>query len=246
MKKRFLTIIILFTCSITLLSQEESVQQKPERMEQKEKTTELNYFENPRYQNKPKYFIAEDGNYIYHDNLYVDEYTTPNIFNMIQKLYYKDGSLKSKMTYSLFSRIKSEECDENGFLIKKEEYELKKDIKGMDYASFFEKEGWYNRSTGQTAFREEPYPLNTGEFTEMVMRCIRYTSNHSTRYIRITNIKKVPQQFLDKYGTIGEDGVKYLERRNSHSKWAKLDVVYIIDSETGTYKVNWAYILHKE
>ena len=137
------------------------------------------------------------------------------------------------MTYSLFSRIKSEECDENGFLIKKEEYELKKDIKGMDYASFFEKEGWYNRSTGQTAFREEPYPLNTGEFTEMVMRCIRYTSNHSTRYIRITNIKKVPQQFLDKYGTIGEDGVKYLERRNSHSKWAKLDVVYIIDSETG-------------
>ena len=79
MKKRFLTIIILFTCSITLLSQEESVQQKPERMEQKEKTTELNYFENPRYQNKPKYFIAEDGNYIYHDNLYVDEYTTPKM-----------------------------------------------------------------------------------------------------------------------------------------------------------------------
>ena len=33
-------------------------------MEQREKTTELNYFENPRYVNKPKKFVAEDGNYM--------------------------------------------------------------------------------------------------------------------------------------------------------------------------------------
>ncbi len=257
MKKLIFTLILLiFTCSVTLFSKKrEDVPQKPERMEQREKTTELNYFENPRYQNKPKYFIAEDGNYIYHEDLYVNEYTTPNKFNMIQKLYYKDGSLKSKMTYSLFSCIKSEEWDENGFLIEKEEYELKKDIDGMDYASFFEKEGWYDRKTGQTAFREEPYPLNTGEFTDMVNRRIKYDykfvgmvedPNDSTINITITNIKKVPQQFLDKYGTIGEDGVKYLERRNNTSDGCELHVFYIIDSNTGTYKVDWAYILYIE
>lgn len=189
MKKRFFTILLLFT-SCTLSSHEENVQQKPERMEQREKTTELNYFENPRYINKPQKFIAEDGNLIYNDATGVDEYTPPKNFHMIQKLYYKDGTLKTKTVFLLFSCIKSEECDENGFLIKKEEYQLRKRVDGMDYASFFEKEGWYDRSTGQTAFREEPYPLNTGEFTEMVMRCISYTSNHSTRYIRITNIKK--------------------------------------------------------
>ena len=38
--------------------------QKPERMEQKEKTSELNYFKNPRYANKPSEFVAEDGYYI--------------------------------------------------------------------------------------------------------------------------------------------------------------------------------------
>ena len=240
----------MFTSSLLLFSKKkEDVPQKPERMEQKEKTTELNYFKNPRYANKPSEFVVEDGNYICRYSSSVCEYTPPETFYMIQKRYYENGELETKISYILHFPLYVEKYDKDGFLIEKTDRKSiieERKLDGMDYASFFEKEGWYNRSTGQTAFREEPYPLNTGEFTEMVMRCIRYTSNHSTRYIRITNIKKVPQQFLDKYGTIGEDGVKYLERRNSHSKWAKLDVVYIIDSETGTYKVNWAYILHKE
>ncbi len=215
-------------------------------MEQREKTTELNYFENPRYVNKPKKFVAEDGNYICLYSRSVYEYTPPKTFYMIQKMYYENGTLESNMSYVLNFSFHLEEYDENGFLTKKEDYELGKDIDGMDYASFFEKEGWYDRTTGQTAFREEPYPLNTGEFTKNVLRCIDYSSNDSTIYIKIYNIKKVPQQFLDKYGTIGEDGVKYLERKNDSSKWAKLEVIYIIDSKTGTYKVDWAYIRYIE
>ena len=249
MKKQIFTILLLlFTSSLLLFSKKkEDGTQKPERMEQREKTTELNYFENPRYINKPQKFIAEDGNLIYNDATGVDEYTPPKNFHMIQKLYYKDGTLKTKTVFLLFSCIKSEECDENGFLIKKEEYQLRKRVDGMDYASFFEKEGWYNRKTGQTAFREEPYPLNTGEFTDMVRRSFSYNAvNDSTIYIIIYNIKKVPQQFLDKYGTIGEDGVKYLEKRNDSSKGAQLEVIYIIDPKTGTYKVDWAYILYTE
>ena len=244
----YITLLLLFTSSLLLFSKKkEEVPQKPEHMEQREKTTELNYFENPRYVNNPKKFVAEDGNLIYNDATCVDEYTPPKNFYMIQKRYYNDGTLKTKTVFSLFSCIKSEECDENGFLIKKEDFELEKDIDGMDYASFFEKEGWYNRSTGQTAFREEPYPLNSGEFTYMVRRCFSYNGmSDPTIYIKIYNIKKVPQQFLDKYGTIGEDGVKYLERKNDSSKWAKLEVIYIIDSKTGTYKVDWAYIRYIE
>ena len=224
--------------------------QKPERMEQKEKTTELNYFENPRYANKPSEFVAEDGNYICRYSRSVYEYTPPETFQMIQRLYYKNGELESKISSILHFSLDVEKYDKDGFLIEKTDRKSiieERKLDGMDYASFFEKEGWYDRSTGQTAFREEPYPLNTGEFTYIVNRSFSYNGmNDSTIYITIYNIKKIPQQFLDKYGTIGEDGVKYLERRNSHSKWAKLDVVYIIDSETGTYKVNWAYILHKE
>ena len=246
MKKQIFTILLLlFTSSLLLFSKKkEDEPQKPERMEQREKTTELNYFVNPRYKNKPSHFIAEDGNYIYHEDLYVNEYTTPNKFNKIQKIYYKDGSLKSKTSSSLLSRIKSEEYDENGFLIEKKDHKLEKIIDGMDYASFFEKEGWYNRSTGQTAFRNEPYPLSTGEFTYIVFRCFQLQSNPSTIYITINNIENVPPQFLDKYGTTREDGTKYLDYKDSRD--GNLVVYYIIDIQTGTYKVGWEYILDEE
>ena len=236
---------LLFTSCSSLLSQKkDGWQQESRNMEQREKTTELNYFENPRYKNKPSHFIAEDGNYIYNDNLYVNEYTTPNKFNKIQKLYYKDGSLKSKTSSSLLSWKKSEEYDENGFLIEKKDHELEKIIAGMDYASFFEQEGWYNRSTGQTAFRNEPYPLSTGEFTYIVFRCFQLHSNPSTIYITINNIENVPPQFLDKYGTTREDGTKYLDYKDSRD--GNLVVYYIIDIQTGTYKVGWEYILDEE
>ncbi|MBR4815226.1 MAG: hypothetical protein IKZ67_07170 [Paludibacteraceae bacterium] len=237
----YITILLIFTSSVTLLSKKrEDVPQKPERMEQREKTTELNYFENPRYQNKPNVFVAKDGNYVYNSSLYVNEYTPSETFHKIQKLYYKDGSLKSIVTSTLLASIKSEEYDENGFLIEKIDYELGKNIEGMDYASFFEKEGWYNRSTGQTAFREDPYPLNTGEFTFVVLRRFNFHSNPSTIYVTINNINNVPQQFLDKYGTTEENGNKYLDYKSSRD--GNLTVYYIIDIQTGTYKVGWDYI----
>lgn len=249
MKRRFLTILLLFTYCITLFPQEESIQQKTDCMEQKGKKTELNYFENPRYANKPNEFVAEDGNYICRYSRSVYEYTPPETFQMIQRLYNENGTPEIKISYILHFSLLVEEYDENGFLTKKTDYESSikdKKLDGMDYATFFEKEGWYDRSTGQTAFREEPYPLNTGEFTKKVFKCFYCTSNDSTICIRINNIEKVPQQFLDKYGTVGEDGVKYLERKNDSSKWARLEVFYIIDTQTNTYKVDWGYILSIE
>lgn len=248
MKNIFSIILLLFTSCVTLFSQNEGMQQNKERMEQKEKTTELNYFKNPRYKNKPEEFIAKDGNYIYNDSDFVYEFTPPEKFYIIQKFYYEDGALES-ITYCSYFSLYTEEYDNDGFLIEKNDFKSmleNRKLDGMDYETFFENEGWYNRSTGQTAFREEPYPLNTGEFTEKVFQCITTISNKSTIRVKIKDIKKIPQQFLDKYGTVGEDGVKYLERRNNNSEWARLEVFYIIDTQTNTYKVDWGYILSIE
>ena len=244
-------LLLLFTSSVLLFfKKNESESQKPEHMEQKEKTTELNYFENPRYANKPSEFVAEDGNYICHFPGSVYEYTPPEQFRMIQRLYDEDGTLRSKTTYILRSPINNVECDRDGFITKKVDIELDArcdTIDGMDYLSFFEKEGWYDRSTGQTAFRREPYPLNTGEFTEEVFRCFEFSYDDTTMYVQIYHIKNIPQQFLNKYGTKREDGTTYLKDKNGDSPRGTLIVTYIIDITTGgTYKVDWEYIFYEE
>lgn len=252
MKKQiFILLLLLFTSCTSFLSQEkDGKQQDSGNMEQREKTTELNYFENPRYANKPSEFVAEDGNYICHFPGSVYEYTPPEQFRMIQRLYDEDGTLRSKTTYILRSPINDVECDKDGFITKKVNFELDArcdTIDGMDYLSFFEKEGWYDRSTGQTAFRREPYPLNTGEFTEEVFRCFEFSYDDTTMYVQIYHIKNIPQQFLNKYGTTSEDGITYLKAKNGDLPRGTLIVTYIIDITTGgTYKVDWEYIFYEE
>ena len=100
MKKQIFTILLLlFTSSLLLFSKKkEDVQQKTDRMEQREKTTELNYFENPRYKNKPHFFWAEDGKYICHTECYVDEYSLTKDFCMVQKTYYRNKGMLKKNT----------------------------------------------------------------------------------------------------------------------------------------------------
>ena len=66
-------------------------------MEQREKTTELNYFKNPRYQGEKDPFMTEDGCYVWNTELLVDEYFIINdSFVHLQKLYYRNGQLKEK------------------------------------------------------------------------------------------------------------------------------------------------------
>ncbi|MEE3483637.1 MAG: hypothetical protein VZQ98_04830 [Bacteroidales bacterium] len=247
----YIVILLLFTSCTSFLSHgKDGMQQKTECMEQREKTTELNYFENPRYADKPSEFVAEDGNYICHFPGSVYEYTPPEQFRMIQRLYDEDGTLRSKTTYILRSPINNVECDRDGFITKKVNFELDvrcDTIDGMDYLYFFEKEGWYDRSTGQTAFRREPYPLNTGEFTKKVFRCFEFSYDDTTMYVQIYHIKNIPQQFLNKYGTKREDGITYLKDKNGDSPRGTLIVTYIIDITTGgTYKVDWEYIFYEE
>lgn len=250
----YITLLLLFTGSVLLFSKKkEDVQQKTDRMEQREKSNELKIHENPRYKNKPSHFIAEDSNYVSMSDRFVDEYTLPNKLYRIQKVYHYNGSLWRKRIYSLLTIISEEAYDEEGYLINriKEEPKLKNiQIDGMDYISFFEKEGWFDRSTGQTAFREAPCPLNTGEFTQDLFEYINFWYNEDDPTmisVTIWGIKRIPQVFINKYGKTREDGTKYLERsKNKEPEGGALEVNYIIDIQTGTYKVKWDFIFYEE
>ena len=237
--------------------------QKPERMEQREKTNELNYFVNPRYKGKNNPFMTEDGCYVWNTELLVDEYFIINdSFVHLQKLYYRNGQLKEKSVYSLFSKVSTEVYDEEGYLINRTLFESPvkdKLIDGMDYETFFEKEGWYNRATGESAFCRSP--LNKGELSDEVFRCIDFRIKDSSEVIvNIWRIRKIPQRFFDKSGKSREDGSKYLETKihYPHSKSEKdaiiepdsrvggFEVTYCIDVKSGTYKVDWKIVLKIE
>lgn len=233
-----------------------SGQQNINNMETKEKTTELNYYENPRYQGKPNFFVADDGNYVYHCTISVDEYTRPDDFRLIQKNYYRNGEPKQIIIFSLGFWISEETFDENGYVTGKRAPEpSEKKIEGMDYASFFEKEGWFDRKTGRTAFRKEPFPTNTGEFTREVFHNITFHSsakNPTVEKISISGISQIPLPFLKKYGKPADDGEYYLDGRKPTSKWEKgrgigqLEITYTVNKETREYEVSWEYRTKKE
>ena len=253
--QRILYILTLLFSGCTFLMPKENIelQQKINDMEQREKTNELKIHENPRYKNKPSPFIADDGNYVSMIDRLVNEYTLPNKLYRIQKIYYYNGSLWRKRIYSLLTIISEEAYDEEGYLINriKEEPKLENiQIDGMDYISFFEKEGWFDRSTGQTAFREDPCPLNTGEFTKDLFEYIDFWYNEDDPTmisVTIWGIKRIPQVFINKYGKTREDGSMYLERsKNEEPEGGALEVNYIIDIQTGTYKVKWDFIFYIE
>ena len=250
MKKQIFTILLLlFTSSLLLFSKKkEDVQQKTDRMEQREKTTELNYFVNPRYKGKMNPFMTEDGCYVWNTELLVDEYFIINdSFVHLQKLYYRNGQLKEKSVYSLFSKVSTEIYDEEGHLINRTLFESPvkdKLIDGMDYETFFEKEGWYNRTTGESVFRHSP--LKKGELSDEVFRhviCGPVKDDPTKMYVVFSGIvTDIPEKVLDKYGTTGENGIKYLGELQDGNP----EVSYLFDIPTGKYEVSCVYIIEEE
>lgn len=235
----------LIGCSPATDRVPEGEQPQSERMETKEKTTELNYYENPRYKGKPTFFVAEDGCYIYHSGIDVYEYTLPADFRLCYKHYYRDGSLEKLVISELGWGVAQKSYDVEGNLISEHTSESRLQtvkLDGLDYLSFFEKEGWFDRSTGKTAFREEPFPLNTGELTYEVFRKLEFSSSpedSSVMYVRIYALPEVPRQFLEKYGMTRADGSKCLEGVGDGPGGEMLDVTYEIYLEKNAYEVSW-------
>lgn len=253
MKRIIIYVTLLLTCCSPVTDHvPEGEQPKSERMETREKTTELNYYENPRYKDKPTFFVAEDGAYIYHDETMVDEHTLPNDFRVIQKKYYRNGNIEWKTVSELNSVVFQEKFDEKGYLTSRENFDSEfKDIKadGLDFVSFLEKEGWFDRTTGQTAFREEPFPLNTGEFTYEVIRHFQpysYMDGNNKIIVGIFGIRYVSESFLKSHGKSRSDGTLYLEDKSTKSEpqeGADLNVSYTFDIKKGTYMVDWEFSL---
>ncbi len=220
-------------------------------METRKKTNE-NYYQDPRYKDKPMFFVAEDGSYVYHCDRLVDEYTLPADFRFIQKTYYRNGSLERKCLSDFDGGMTEELFDEDGYLTSERHLVSKWKEVRMDHCdllTFLEKEGWFDRSTGQTIFRDKPFSLNTGELTYEVYRKIQIgisEDDASKAYIFLNMLPDVPPQFLEKYGKTRSDGTRYLEGENNSESGYWTNVSYMINLDTGIYEVEWnfeAYII---
>ena len=103
------------------------------------------------------------------------DYLPSSEFYVVAKKFYMNGNIKSKA--NLFGPVLFgiyEEYDENGYCIKKvNEDEKFGKIKREDVVRFLEKQGWFNRKTGENKVAEES-PLKTdGTFYREIRRYIR-------------------------------------------------------------------------
>ncbi|MDR2147491.1 MAG: hypothetical protein LBE91_13635, partial [Tannerella sp.] len=109
-------------------------------------------------------FIEDIGGY--------EEYLPASDFHEIVKFFHLNGNIKSKANFLGSVRFGIyEEYDENGYCIKKvNEDEKFGKIKHEDIIRFLEKEGWFNRKTGENRVADES-PLKTdGTFYREIMR----------------------------------------------------------------------------
>ena len=103
------------------------------------------------------------------------DYLPASEFYEIVKFFHQNGAIKSQATFLGSVRFGIyEEYDENGYCIKKVDEDRKfGKIKREDIVKFMEKEGWFNRTTGENKVAKES-PLKTdGTFYREIMR---YTS----------------------------------------------------------------------
>lgn len=214
-------------------------------METRENTTELNFFEDPRFKEGWGMFITEDKSFISYSKCLVNEYLVPSKFQFIQRTYFPSGALKAKKVFGFGRWESSEFYDEEGYLIERVENEPVKDevrIEGLDIVSFLEKEGWFNRATGKCAYFLD-YPPITGEMTYEVFRNIGFSHlKDDPTKIRITlENPDLPRPFLEKHGVMQKSGNLWLPTEPGTPDGGKVYITYIVDTITGTYDVSWYF-----
>ena len=104
---------------------------------------------------------------------YVDYLPSIDLYTVV-KYFYPNGAIKSKANWLGFVRFGTyEEYDENGNCIKKVNEDKKfGGIRRENIVRFLEKEGWFNRKTGENKVAEES-PLKTdGSFYREIIRYI--------------------------------------------------------------------------
>ncbi|WP_314863710.1 hypothetical protein [Porphyromonas endodontalis] len=142
------------------------------------------------------------------------EYSPAHDFYVVGKTFYPNGSLHSKGRS--FGRVPIgiyEEYDEAGNLIKVEDEDKKfGKIKPKDIVELLEKEGWFNRETGENKITEKEVLPTTGVFYREIIKYVQ--------------IRYVPKQ------ATGERSYWKIAIEPRFMMWI---TTYIVDGETGEF-----------
>ena len=153
------------------------------------------------------------------------EYSPAHDFYVVGKTFYPNGSLHSKGRS--FGRVPIgiyEEYDEAGNLIKVVDEDKKfGKIKPKDIVELLEKEGWFNRETGENKITEKEVLPTTGVFYREIIKYVQ--------------IRYVPKQ------ATGEKSYWKIVIEPRFMMWI---TTYIVDGETGEFTKEKTFEIREE
>ena len=153
------------------------------------------------------------------------EYSPAHDFYVVGKTFYPNGSLHSKGRS--FGRVPIgiyEEYDEVGNLIKVVDEDKKfGKIKPKDIVKLLEKEGWFNRETGENKITEKEVLPTTGVFYREIIKYVQ--------------IRYVPKQ------ATGEKSYWKIVIEPRFMMWI---TTYIVDGETGEFTKEKTFEMREE
>ena len=153
------------------------------------------------------------------------EYSPAHDFYVVGKTFYPNGSLHSKGRS--FGRVPIgiyEEYDEAGNLIKVVDEDKKfGKIKPKDIVELLEKEGWFNRETGENKITEKEVLPTTGVFYREIIKYVQ--------------IRYVPKQ------ATGEKSYWKIVIEPRFMMWI---TTYIVDGETGEFTKEKTFEMREE
>jgi len=215
------TLIIFLLCFVPIVGYAQTIGEQ----RAKKDTTMLQQREVERYdfeatKNGTIDVITEQDGWILEKSLmwpsgpFYDEYAPAKEFYQIYKWFYPSGTMRSKIV--LFGGVAIgiyEEYDKAGNLLKVEDEDKKfGKIKPKDIVELLEKEGWFNRETGENKITEKEVLPTTGMFYREIIKYVQ--------------IRYVPKQ------ATGEKSYWKIVIEPRFMMWI---TTYIVDGETGEF-----------
>ena len=156
---------------------------------------------------------------------FYNEYAPAKDFYKIHKWFYASGTMRKKIVLlgDVVIGIR-EEYDEAGNLLKVEDEDKKfGKIKPKDIVELLEKEGWFNRETGENKITEKEVLPTTGEFYREIIKYVQ--------------IRYVPKQ------ATGERSYWEIAIEPRFMMWI---TTYIVDGETGEFTKEKTFEMREE
>ena len=155
-----------------------------------------------------------------------NEYAPAKEFYQIQKWFYPSGSMRTKTSFLGDVVIGIyEEYDEEGNLLKVVDEDKKfGKIKPKDIVELLEKEGWFNRETGENKITEKEVLPTTGVFYREI--------------IKYTRITYVPQER-------SRTGRAHWRIRINPRFWGRT-TIYVVDGDTGEFTKEEKFVMKYE